>query len=431
MTTYQVVLVDAAQTTAEGRVSLEVKLSEVMKMPPEKAKALMKRLPYVVKRGLSQPQAEKYEQVLRRIGAEVRLEAEEEPKPVVESSLAFVQQEEAEKTANELPADGALSFAAPATDNSVSDEPGSEDGSVVSGAIQFSEEGSAPQEEESAETLADLFHFGKAPAGAEGEGDQVLAEQISPPPTESVTVPEEGPVEEETFAPVSVNKRQNVKWLLYVLLGLLFVLGAVSYIFREEIFGIIEPEAGGLSAQQIQALLVRQKKVLLKQKEAPIPAVERSWVAEGKQGGATFKIQVVTSDSKGKSGRVELGTDEPAPLTPQELVRGVKRYWLRRFVCDDLRPSEDGKVLSGSGFAYISEGNNRLRAVAKVTVEVNQVGNSLTGHFVVASGEGKSGQGDVYLTVDDRQQFSIFVEGSISAQLQTANGVTPDVQPTK
>ncbi|MEW6730676.1 MAG: ribosomal protein L7/L12, partial [Acidobacteriota bacterium] len=93
---FQVIFESAGSNTQEEKALIKEKLIEKFKVAPEKAERMVNSTPIVVKKGLTQEQAEKYKAALESIGAQASISVLEEGKSEIEQRQDITPQDNRE-----------------------------------------------------------------------------------------------------------------------------------------------------------------------------------------------------------------------------------------------------------------------------------------------------------------------------------------------
>ena len=372
MAGYKLILKNSVPPTEEGRAKLKERLIQVLKLAPETAASIVTSLPAQLKRSLSFEQGQKYQELLLKLGGETELVPEE-----AETDIG-------------------LSFAA--------GEPAADETSVA---------------DEAAAELDELFQkVSSASAAAQdstpGEQPEPAAEarEVQLPPAPVIEPPKEVQPGAPSARPLPV----------FALCGF-----AVAAALAAAWFYILRPpaplvETPRLSAKQVEQLALKAKKLSQKQQPTETPLPLRKWQAAGKEGSLAYKVSVTGTGGTPHRALVELNAEQPPALTDQEVVQGVKRTWLKRFIAEELDKKVEAGTLQGTGYAYLSEGDLRLRVVGNATVQFDLQAEQPTVRIIVQAGDISRAGGAPFFVAYDAKGSILAVDLTVPLKEQTETG---------
>lgn len=220
------------------------------------------------------------------------------------------------------------------------------------------------------------FAFSKKPAKKEiEEGSEAAAPEAD----------ENEEVQIQVVAPWYVNRQLLITriGLGVILLLLVIVLARPELVFRPE------PSSVRFDPAQVQALLLaaQSQAANLENGNKPQVAVakEMIWTGSTNSNGLLSEGRITTKGDRVLNIEFELSTPRPPELTPEELVEGVERPWLRKVQASGVKVSEKVERVEGDSEtpttiliaetiarAYVDDSKGSSRFTALLRIELRR-----------------------------------------------------------
>ncbi len=408
MSDFLVLLVDASSHTEQGRVELRSKLASEFGMSEDALETIFSSLPMVLKRGITKAQAEHFAGVLQDLGAEVEVTTNEQIPKKTPKQQTTVEEEDN----NELEFQLELNDESKAPEVKRSPE--------VTKSIK-TKEGEPKDTSPKEPVLASKTILPPKEASLSIELEESPTTEKTPPPSPEPEIPEPSvtspPKDLETETPfvdplsdsfaqaqftssafesvsstlspspeqtapmdlpeVTMTKSQAKNSKLPIFAGatalVIIAIVVINGLSVEEEEKIVLP----ILKTEPADLLAKQDAITGEAVETPEPTTKLPktfsgvLLGEDVKDGNTVSLELKVTNEKLTNIQFNLTTEEPPPLTPEEIVEGKKPpLWLKRFEVENrLTPNEittEGELikLQLPGKAYLKQKNDSKRVIA-------------------------------------------------------------------